>query len=305
MNDGSAYAYNVNTQVLTQIAGFQTFSGTIDLTIWQGSTVLIVDSAAGLFSMAPRHWRADSDRRWTRQRRSWVTFLGGDVCRPGRGKVNLEPTRRRLMCSGGSPPGSPPGSVVDIDAIPLGPAGTTARKLYRTVAGNTGNFLLVTTINDNFTTAFADDIADADLGADGALGWTNYLDRRRPHRLLPLRPMPAGFGFRSGESLPLARRTQRTRLRRCRRLAARFVMTDASFHRRYHEKLEHPSTFYGCLARRQLTKSQTSTSAPATSRRLTTRIFPRRSGPFFRDRCSLISAKFCLWKNSACTRKSA
>src|SRR5580765_8407093 len=49
MDDGSAFAFNINTAVVTQIAGLQTFSGVIDVTIWQGTTVLIVDSARGYF----------------------------------------------------------------------------------------------------------------------------------------------------------------------------------------------------------------------------------------------------------------
>ena len=179
MDDGSAYAYNVNTQVLTQIAGFQTFSGTIDLTIWQGSTVLIVDSARGYFQ-----WHLDiggpipiedGPGNVDLGLHSWaVTFVTGS------GESQLGTNSTPLNVLGGSPPGSPPGSVVDIDAIPLGPAGTTARKLYRTVAGNTGNFLLVTTINDNFTTAFADDIADADLGAAApSVGQITLIDADR------------------------------------------------------------------------------------------------------------------------------
>lgn len=51
-------------------------------------------------------------------------------------------------------------------AIPLGPSGTTARKLYRTVAsGATGTEKLVTTIADNVTTTFDDNVADGALGA--------------------------------------------------------------------------------------------------------------------------------------------
>lgn len=50
--------------------------------------------------------------------------------------------------------------------IPTGPAGTTARKLYRTAAGGaTGTEKLVTTINDNTTTTFTDNVADGSLGA--------------------------------------------------------------------------------------------------------------------------------------------
>jgi len=53
---------------------------------------------------------------------------------------------------------------VDITQIPIGPPGTTSRRLYRTVAGDAGNWLLLTTIADNTTVAYVDNIADGDLG---------------------------------------------------------------------------------------------------------------------------------------------
>lgn len=50
--------------------------------------------------------------------------------------------------------------------IPLGPTGTTARKLYRTAAaGASGTEKLVTTLADNTTTTFDDNVADGSLGA--------------------------------------------------------------------------------------------------------------------------------------------
>jgi hypothetical protein len=54
---------------------------------------------------------------------------------------------------------------VNLSAVPTGPRGTTGRKIYRTVAGDTGSHLLVGTINDNTTTTFLDNVADASLGA--------------------------------------------------------------------------------------------------------------------------------------------
>lgn len=47
--------------------------------------------------------------------------------------------------------------------IPLGPQGTSGRKLYRTVA-NGSVFKLLTTVNNNTTTTYSDDTADASLG---------------------------------------------------------------------------------------------------------------------------------------------
>lgn len=50
--------------------------------------------------------------------------------------------------------------------IPLGPASTTSRKIYRTVAGNTGNWKLVGSVLNNTSTTFTDSVADSALGAD-------------------------------------------------------------------------------------------------------------------------------------------
>jgi hypothetical protein len=49
--------------------------------------------------------------------------------------------------------------------VPFGPTGTTARNVYRTVAGNTGPYKLVGTIGDNVTATLVDNIADGSLGA--------------------------------------------------------------------------------------------------------------------------------------------
>lgn len=53
---------------------------------------------------------------------------------------------------------------VSISNIPLGGALVTSRKLYRTAAGGS-TYLLLTTLADNTTTIYADNIADASLGA--------------------------------------------------------------------------------------------------------------------------------------------
>ena len=54
---------------------------------------------------------------------------------------------------------------VALSAIPTGSPVVTARKIYRTVAGNTGSYKLLTTIADNSTTTYTDNTADAGLGA--------------------------------------------------------------------------------------------------------------------------------------------
>lgn len=53
---------------------------------------------------------------------------------------------------------------VAISAIPLGPAGTTARKLWRSEAA-AHSMKLLTTLADNTTTVFTDNVADVALGA--------------------------------------------------------------------------------------------------------------------------------------------
>ncbi len=53
---------------------------------------------------------------------------------------------------------------VRVTNIPIGGAGVTARKLYRTTAGGSTYFLLAT-IADNTTTVYTDNIADSSLGA--------------------------------------------------------------------------------------------------------------------------------------------
>lgn len=53
---------------------------------------------------------------------------------------------------------------VELTAIPLGGSLVTSRKVYRTAAGGS-TYLLLTTIADNTTTAYTDNIADSSLGA--------------------------------------------------------------------------------------------------------------------------------------------
>lgn len=55
---------------------------------------------------------------------------------------------------------------VSLSSVPLGPSGTTSRKVYRTAAaGASGTEKLVGTIADNTTTTFDDNVADGSLGA--------------------------------------------------------------------------------------------------------------------------------------------
>jgi hypothetical protein len=55
---------------------------------------------------------------------------------------------------------------VSLTSVPIGPSGTTSRKIYRTAAaGASGTEKLVGTIADNTTTTFDDNVADGSLGA--------------------------------------------------------------------------------------------------------------------------------------------
>jgi hypothetical protein len=64
---------------------------------------------------------------------------------------------------------------IALSAIPLGRTGTTARKIYRTAAGGT-TYKLLTTIADNATTVFADNVADINLTTTLAtnIGYTSW-----------------------------------------------------------------------------------------------------------------------------------
>lgn len=68
--------------------------------------------------------------------------------------------------SGPSPSSSPlvlvSASQVNLTSIPIGPAGTTARNIYRTRAGLT-EWRLVGTISDNTTTTFTDNVDDTTI----------------------------------------------------------------------------------------------------------------------------------------------
>lgn len=73
--------------------------------------------------------------------------------------------------SGGGPVSSPAlnltsASRVNLTGIPIGPSGTTARVIYRTLAGG-DVFYQVGTINDNPATTFEDNVSDAEAYNNG------------------------------------------------------------------------------------------------------------------------------------------
>lgn len=173
MSDGSAYAYNAASASSILIANPGTFSdsGPGDVTIWQGEIALIVDPETGYFrwpgsaagSSSPSVELIDAptvvvgaagnveagSHRWA------VTFIiGGVETNLGNASTTLTPAAD---------------SQVQLTNIPIGVLGTTARVVYRTEANQDGPFKLLTTIGDNTTTSFLDDVTDGGLGADSPL----------------------------------------------------------------------------------------------------------------------------------------
>jgi uncharacterized phage protein gp47/JayE len=78
-----------------------------------------------------------------------ITFVtAGGETKPGADSIAVNPVAQK----------------VDISAIPTGGPGTTARKIYRQKNGS-GVYNLVTTLADNTTTVYTDNIADGSVGA--------------------------------------------------------------------------------------------------------------------------------------------
>jgi len=86
-----------------------------------------------------------------------VTFVNGTT-------QNLGETGAGTSETGTTTLTSQQGSLT---SVPVGPAGTTKRNIYRTLAaGGVGTEKFVGTIADNSTTTFTDNIADGSLGAN-------------------------------------------------------------------------------------------------------------------------------------------
>ena len=92
------------------------------------------------------------------------------------------------------------GAILRVSAIPLGPAGVTARRLYRTKAGG-AEFFFVAQLSDNTTTEYLDDNADGQLndlapteGGIGALVGDTSLT------IVSAAAFPAGGGWVRAES---------------------------------------------------------------------------------------------------------
>lgn len=88
----------------------------------------------------------------------FVTFVTNNV------ESRMSPASTVQTCSGSN--------NEPLTAIPLGPSGTTARKIYRTASAAlaTDTAFLVGTISDNSTVTFTDSLADTSLGAANVAG---------------------------------------------------------------------------------------------------------------------------------------
>lgn len=162
---GACWAFQVSTLLIFEIAPPGTFSvgGRQDVTIWQGKILLIVDPEKGYFSWMAGGPGAPAVQTITAPiptigaggninvgTHQWaVTFVIGSESTLGTPSIVVDVTTA---------------SRVQLENIPIGPVGTTARKLYRTEAGGT-TFKLVATISNNTVTSFVDNKADGSLGA--------------------------------------------------------------------------------------------------------------------------------------------
>ncbi len=79
--------------------------------------------------------------------------------------------------------------TVALSSIPLGGAGTTGRKVYRTAAGG-GQLKLLTTISNNSATTYNDTTADGSLGAN--IPVTNTTGSTVNYNTVPLSAIPLG-----------------------------------------------------------------------------------------------------------------
>ena len=175
MSDGSAYAYNVAAGISVLIANAGTFSaaGPGDVTIWQGQIVLIVDPAFGYFRWPGAASGSTSPIVTLIPAPTVAATVAGSVDAGSHSwaityVINGTETNLGVVSSTLTL-----GAATDVQLtnIGLGPSGTTDRKIYRTEANSSTPYKLVTTISDNTTTSFLDNVADSGLGANSpALG---------------------------------------------------------------------------------------------------------------------------------------
>jgi hypothetical protein len=93
---------------------------------------------------------------------------------------------------------------VDLSDIPLGPTGTTSRKIYRTAA-NGAVYKLLTTIANNTVIVYADDIADISLGAQAPTSNTTAFGLERIPERYHFRVLIPGMRYKVLEDIDDAR----------------------------------------------------------------------------------------------------
>lgn len=96
----------------------------------------------------------------------------------------------------GGPQGTIPGHRNELTSIPIGPAGVTARKIYRQNAG-VGDYKLITTISNNTATTHTDNLAD---GGEGAIAPTSNTTGSAVQQI-PLTGIPIGPGGTTSRKL--------------------------------------------------------------------------------------------------------
>jgi hypothetical protein len=170
MSDGSAYAFNAINSAVVSIASAGTFAntGADDVAVWNGVTALIIDSEKGYFRWPGAGGGTASPSVSIIPAPTVNVGAAGSV-EAGSHQYALTYVINAVETKLGQKSSTLTLSVashVTLTNIPVGPTGTTARKIYRTAANQVSPFKLLTTISDNTTTTYDDNIADGSLGAN-------------------------------------------------------------------------------------------------------------------------------------------
>jgi fibronectin type 3 domain-containing protein len=140
-NTAPSFEGSINTQFQTNAVGpartLQLNANASDADSNTPSPTVAISATVGTVDAGKHTW--------------YVSFVAGAT------ESDVSPASAQLTVGGAT--------GVDLTGIAVGPGGVTARKIYRTVAGDTGLPKLVHTINDNTTTIYTDTSSDASLGA--------------------------------------------------------------------------------------------------------------------------------------------
>ncbi len=83
--------------------------------------------------------------------------------------------------------------AVNLTGIATGPAGTVGRNIYRVKVGTTSPFFLLTTLNDNVTTTFADTTPDGGLSTVVSPPFSSFGGALAIYGFNPTNPLVSGF----------------------------------------------------------------------------------------------------------------